>query len=187
MVLKEYTLNENLYNIFVPAWGWVGSFCNNHKKLKYSIFRPRLGMGWFPEDIKSKMQYFRPRLGMGWFISISLYVIWFRDFRPRLGMGWFRAHGACTTDCQMFSSPLGDGVVHHAYQTTKRTVAFSSPVGDWWFNVEQIKDTCLTKFSSPPGDGLVPLKKSTKGKIEHIFVPEWGWVGSRWKNIYLIL
>ena len=25
LVLKEYTLNENLYNIFVPAWGWVGS------------------------------------------------------------------------------------------------------------------------------------------------------------------
>ena len=33
---------------------------------------------------------------------------------------------------------------------------FSSPVGDWWFDVEQIKDTCLTKFSSPSGDGLVP-------------------------------
>ena len=29
-------------------------------------------------------------------------------------------------------------------------------MGDWWFDVEQIKDTCLTKFSSPSGDGLVP-------------------------------
>jgi len=187
LVHAKYCSQNSSPIIFVPEWGWVGSCCAVHlrftnrfssplgdglvllekkgyiKVAKY--FRPRLGMGWFPEDIKSKMQYFRPRLGMGWFISISLYVIWFRDFRPRLGMGWFRAHGACTTDCQMFSSP----------------------VGDWWFNVEQIKDTCLTKFSSPPGDGLVPLKKSTKGKIEHIFVPEWGWVGSRWKNIYLIL
>ena len=102
---------NHLLMIFVPAWGWVGSSICPYDLGLMSIFsspigdglvpvaqyifdspigfRPRLGMGWFPEDIKSKMQYFRPRLGMGWFISISLYVIWFRDFRPRLGMGWF--------------------------------------------------------------------------------------------------
>ena len=104
-------------------------------------------------------------------------------FSSPLGDGLVHKHKFVCDMVSRFSSPLGDGVVHHAYQTTKRTVAFSSPVGDWWFNVEQIKDTCLTKFSSPPGDGLVPLKKSTKGKIEHIFVPEWGWAGSTKKDL----
>ena len=43
LVLKEYTLNENLYNIFVPEWGWVGSCSFYPQWRKYLIFVPAWG------------------------------------------------------------------------------------------------------------------------------------------------
>ena len=54
-----------------------------------------------------------------------------------------------------FSSPLGDGVVHHAYQTTKRTVAFSSPLWDGLVLAKADEINAQQPFSSPLGDGLV--------------------------------
>ncbi len=48
-----------------------------------------------------------------------------------------------------------------------------------WFTMkmaEWIKDY---EFSSPLGDGLVLMKTEKKIVAYHIFVPEWGWVGSR--------
>ena len=46
------------------------------------------------------------------------------------------------------------------------------------FDVEQIKDTCLTKFSSPSGDGLVHDIAVLVDDNAEVFVPAWGWVGS---------
>ncbi|WP_438363615.1 hypothetical protein [Ruminococcus bromii] len=46
------------------------------------------------------------------------------------------------------------------------------------FDVEQIKDTCLTKFSSPSGDGLIHDIAVLVDDNAEVFVPEWGWVGS---------
>ena len=124
------------------------------KVAKY--FRPRLGMGWFPEDIKSKMQYFRPRLGMGWFISISLYVIWFRDFRPRLGMGWFVSDDGTIVAYYGFSSPSGDGLVRAVPMLKTAVYPYFRPrVGMGWFLCRNYLLKKLLQFSSPSGVGLV--------------------------------
>ena len=56
----------------------------------------------------------------------------------------------------IFSSPLGVGLV-----------PFEIDVMQTWF-----------LFSSPLGDGLVLHRVDSKAKIGVIFVPEWGWVGS---------
>ena len=56
----------------------------------------------------------------------------------------------------IFSSPLGVGLV-----------PFEIDVMQTWF-----------LFSSPLGDGLVPVEGNKVGHNGGIFVPEWGWVGS---------
>ena len=77
-----------------------------------------------------------------------------------MGMGWFKITPETLTDNFRFSSPLGDGLVLDL-------LAFT-PV--------------KMRFSSPLGDGLVLLDgKATTLKVI-IFVPAWGWVGSRRKN-----
>ena len=76
-------------------------------------------------------KYFRPRLGMGWFISISLYVIWFRDFRPRLGMGWFEYDPTRQWDYRIFSSPSGDGLVLTNNGYINRNLIFFVPEWGW--------------------------------------------------------
>ena len=118
-------------------------------------FRPRLGMGWFPEDIKSKMQYFRPRLGMGWFISISLYVIWFRDFRPRLGMGWFRILKVKKIRLKIFVPEWGWVGSYQPLHLSGNLNNFRPRVGMGWFAKISFVQPIRPLFSSPLGDGLV--------------------------------
>ena len=60
---------SSMLEVFVPAWGWVGS-CQ-----KVTI--------WSIEES------FRPRVGMGWFVMSDEEIQLRDDFRPRLGMGWF--------------------------------------------------------------------------------------------------
>ena len=141
-------------------------------------FRPRLGMGWFPEDIKSKMQYFRPRLGMGWFISISLYVIWFRDFRPRLGMGWFRILKVKKIRLKIFVPEWGWVGSYQPLHLSGNLNNFRPRVGMGWFAKISFVQPIRPLFSSPSGDGLVPPVEFYNLHQKSIFVPEWGWVGS---------
>ncbi len=140
-------------------------------------FRPRLGMGWFPEDIKSKMQYFRPRLGMGWFISISLYVIWFRDFRPRLGMGWFRILKVKKIRLKIFVPAWGWVGSRDSLKLLPFSL-FSSPLGDGLVLRTLRPFGKFHGFSSPLGDGLVLCWKLESCWDKGVFVPAWGWVGS---------
>ena len=79
--------------IFVPEWGWVGSWLNIYVRHNNAIFVPEWGWvgsslekeykGGFSESSspsgdglvqrinvrqKGLLKYFRPRLGMGWFM-----------------------------------------------------------------------------------------------------------------------
>ena len=57
--------NTQAIDVFVPAWGWVGSrmvLCS----LKFSsYFRPRVGMGWFfkIKELKTNEKVFVPEWG----------------------------------------------------------------------------------------------------------------------------
>ena len=48
-----------------------------------------------------------------------------------------------------------------------------------WFLKSLYKDNAETIFSSPSGDGLVRVKNAAGAVVITIFVPEWGWVGSK--------
>ena len=48
-----------------------------------------------------------------------------------------------------------------------------------WFLKSLYKDSAETIFSSPSGDGLVRVKNAAGAVVITIFVPEWGWVGSK--------
>ena len=120
---------------------------------------------------------FRPRLGMGWFGYIMLNItlnteifvsewgwvgsLYFKNYKrgdlfsSPLGDGLVPDSGIGYHLRKAFSSPLGDGVVHHAYQTTKRTVAFSSPLWDGLVLAKADEINAQQPFSSPLGDGLV--------------------------------
>ena len=104
----------HLQVIFVPEWGWVGSYMLLiYKALGWRFSSPS-GDGLVPNYILSTVveQYFRPRVGIGWFIALLLIVLfapvifvpawgWVgsaisqgstqssNSFRPRLGLGWF--------------------------------------------------------------------------------------------------
>ena len=101
--------------IFVPAWGWVGSLCLLLKCANLRGIRPRLGMGWFDsiryltsnaycifvpewgwvgsklsEKYNKLLTIFVPVWGWVGSINIKDTIIEHRNFRPRVGMGWFR-------------------------------------------------------------------------------------------------
>ena len=125
-----------------------------------SRFSSPLGDGLVPyvfEDTDTLFRVFVP--AWGWVgsqfsgHSITLNV---RSFRPRLGMGWFEDGLMFSEVQQLFSSPLGDGLVLTNNGYINRNII----------------------FSSPSGDGLVPEAPADDDAAEIIFVPEWGWVGS---------
>ena len=72
---KETETVKNLYSVFVPAWGWVGSAKGCQLLLDLGDFRPRLGMDWFRQVVSylENQSDFRPRLGMGWFLTRRMY------------------------------------------------------------------------------------------------------------------
>ena len=55
LVLVCYVSYVILWKIFVPAWGWVGSYNSRKEGYQRTDFRPRVGMGWFL--IKVCMKY----------------------------------------------------------------------------------------------------------------------------------
>uniref|UniRef100_UPI003FEF6385 hypothetical protein n=1 Tax=Ruminococcus bromii TaxID=40518 RepID=UPI003FEF6385 len=78
--------------IFVPAWGWVGSY-SLVDKLPDDLkdFRPRVGMGWFKntEHHTVTANIFVPTWGWDGSILKKQLKLSKGDFRPRVGMGWF--------------------------------------------------------------------------------------------------
>ena len=48
-----------------------------------------------------------------------------------------------------------------------------------WFKKPKDYARRHMRFSSPSGDGVVLIKKRREHYDNQIFVPEWGWVGSR--------
>ena len=115
---------------------------------------------------------------MGWFISISLYVIWFRDFRPRLGMGWFgRKKYFSYTNTYDFRPRVGMGWFLCRNYLLKKLLQFSSPSGDGLVLKSWTTYALAEKFSSPLGDGLVPYGFAWCWWSEN-FRPPWEWIGS---------
>ena len=93
LVLVCYVSYVILWKIFVPAWGWVGSYNSRKEGYQRTDFRPRVGMGWFQLKLDLSTAgtscHFRPRVGMGWFSHYSIIRRLVFHFRPRVGMGWF--------------------------------------------------------------------------------------------------
>ena len=105
------------------------------------------------------------------------------DFRPRLGMGWF---GLCVDyenkTFTRFSSPAWGWGGSECREDDESFKKFLSPLGDGLVLNLLAFTPVKMRFSSPLGDGLVLLDgKATTLKVI-IFVPAWGWVGSRRKN-----
>ena len=85
--------NDRLFreqNIFVPEWGWVGS--------------------WYIFNGFSFFQFSSP-LGVGLVLRHLYTLITHKGFRPHLGMGWFVAEKTGFSESKIFSSPSGDGLV----------------------------------------------------------------------------
>ena len=55
---------------------------------------------------------------------------------------------------------------------------FSSPSGDGLVREGKTMKDIAELFSSPSGDGLVRNLSLAYALTCHVFVPEWGWVGS---------
>ena len=68
LVQQKHIHIKHIIQIFVPAWGWVGS-PQVLLQVQWNLhFRPRVGMGWFASlQVQWNSLHFRPRLGMGWF------------------------------------------------------------------------------------------------------------------------
>ena len=77
------------------------------------------------------------------------------------------------------SSPSGDGLVLDDEIRESLHTQFSSPSGDGLVHEKIRTNGVLDEFSSPSGVGLVHDCNITHWSISRIFVPEWGWVGSR--------
>ena len=100
--------------IFVPEWGWVGSINVYDKSKLNPIFVP--AWGWVGSQFSGH--------------SITLNV---RSFRPRLGMGWFEDGLMFSEVQQLFSSPLGVGLVQKRKGVINYEKHFRPRVGMGWF------------------------------------------------------
>ena len=79
-----------------------------------------------------------------------------------------------------FSSPLGDGLVQGDFsRDAPRSINFRPRVGMGWFKI--IVGLIAGRHPLPVDEYIFdePIEDVTNfDKIEDIFVPEWGWVGS---------
>ena len=222
---KQPSFYNHRIRIFVPEWGWVGSLIWKRSDESHINFRPRVGMGWFDtiKILPTKMWIFVPE--WGWVGSINVYdksklnpifvpawgwvgsqfsghsiTLNVRSFRPRLGMGWFEDGLMFSEVQQLFSSPLGDGLVLTNNGYINRNIIFSSPSGDGLVSDRRTKESIDWLFSSPGGVGLFHFtrtillssicfrprlgmgwfmrKEKLITRTITIFVPAWGWVGS---------
>ena len=96
--------------IFVPEWGWVGSYQPLHLSGNLNNFRPRVGMGWF-----AKISFVQPIRPL---------------FSSPLGDGLVQSLLYHPKACFSFSSPSGDGLVLRECMMIAADSAFSSPSGD---------------------------------------------------------
>ena len=74
--------------IFVPAWGWVGSLCLLLKCANLRGIRPRLGMGWFASMLDGYVlsEKFSSPLGDGLVPTTRRQIGWFlKVFVPEWG------------------------------------------------------------------------------------------------------
>ena len=85
-------ITSNANNVFVPAWGWVGSNELVWSLLFTKIFVPAWGWGG-SRMIKSRhtaISKFSSPLGDGLVLRKKTMILTCSMiFRPRLGMGWF--------------------------------------------------------------------------------------------------
>ena len=142
-------------------------------------------MGWFSWRQKGKnYESFRPRVGMGWFAFIWWKCYEFRIFVPEWGWVGSGLTSVTAALIKVFSSPSGDGLVRSITQTVSVTALYFRPrLGMGWFTFYFLSFRFFKKFSSPSGVGLVQDYEVKINSVSKIFVPEWGWVGSRTRNI----
>ena len=97
-------------------------------------------------------------------------------------MGWF-GWGICKEYFYgLFFVPAWGWVGSECREDDESFKKFLSPLGDGLVLNLLAFTPVKMRFSSPLGDGLVLLDgKATTLKVI-IFVPAWGWVGSRRKN-----
>ena len=120
--------------IFVPEWGWVGSFSYRTGLEAYEIhFRPRLGMGWFAD-----------------YVYIMCYLNLFSSpSGDGLVLEWYdRNKFVCE-----FSSPLGDGLVPPIVKHSEFVAQFSSPSGDGLVRKENENEKEYSSFRPRVGMG----------------------------------
>ena len=120
--------------------GLVRNGCMGQGRLKN--FRPRVGMGWFRllgRLLNRHLFIFVP--AWGWvgstvFLMTSATVF---NFRPRLGMGWFALTCDKLRTGNLFSSPLGDGLVPYTCHLLCQTLFIFVPAWGWVGSPEVIE------------------------------------------------
>ena len=103
--------------IFVPEWGWVGSYTYGGYT-QYNLFSSPSGDGLVQnakENKRNKGKSFRPRVGMGWFLffphmTINRAIV----FVPAWGWVGSAWQGNIDFNKVKFSSPSGDGLVRYS-------------------------------------------------------------------------
>ena len=147
--------------IFVPEWGWVGSLMLRHS---------------METMLKTN---FRPRVGMGWFHTLEFKCRYRNIFVPEWGWVGSTIAGICALKNKQFSSPLGDGLVPRPLMRHHCTNYFRPRVGMGWFiDGSQIR-VAQANFRPRVGMGWFICKNGSITLPKRIFVPAWGWVGSR--------
>ena len=154
-------------------------------------------------EIQFQMVQFSSPSGDGLVLFCGvLFFSFFRRFSSPLGDGLVQQIHFVNLIKKQFSSPLGVGLVLSLipsdcdryiifvpewgwvgsvldFLLVSTRSKFSSPLGDGlvleWYD----RNKFVCEFSSPLGDGLVLMSAYTKASTTLIFVPEWGWVGSK--------
>ena len=101
-----------------------------------------------------------------------------RYFRPRVGMGWFNCCSNNRADRGYIFVPAWGWVGSILWNSSVGIGIFSSPSGDGLVQKLKSSSTMTHSFRPRLGLGWFP-KIKVNVSVFDIFVPEWGWVGSR--------
>ena len=100
-------------------------------------------------------------------------------------MGWFLCkNGSITLPKQIFDPAWGWVGSLCLLLKCANLRGIRPRLGMGWFASMLDGYVLSEKFSSPLGDGLVPTTRRQIGWFLKVFVPEWGWVGSKLSEKY---
>ena len=163
--------------VFVPAWGWVGSL--DSTKLNQREFSSPSGDGLVPNNVwvhKKTKFIFVPEWGLvGSFLRRFIFLL-FRRFSSPLGDGLVHRDKMRSCCCKYIFVPEWGWVGSLGVGIHPRLLSFSSPLGDGLVQSLLYHPKACFSFSSPSGVELVLAKLLSNSNFGSVFVPSGGLV-----------